>query len=56
LPEIVEILGPRPYPFKASIKEYLEELKERNAEDEKLKQEKEAEKANDSDTKTESTA
>ena len=37
LPEIVVILGPRPYPFKASIQEYLQELKERSAEEEKTK-------------------
>ena len=29
LPDIVEILGPRPYPLKESIAQYLEELKER---------------------------
>lgn len=33
LPDIVEILGPRPFPLKASLLEYLEELKERDAED-----------------------
>ena len=42
LPEIVEILGPRPYPFKASIQEYLQELRERSKEEEKIKQEEEA--------------
>ena len=35
LPDIVEILGPRPFPLKASLLEYLEELKERINEDEK---------------------
>lgn len=34
LPDIVEILGPRPFPHKTSLLEYLEELKERVAEDE----------------------
>lgn len=34
LPDIVEILGPRPYPLKTSLLEYLEELKERINEDE----------------------
>ena len=34
LPDIVEILGPRPFPQKSSLLEYLEELKERAAEDE----------------------
>lgn len=37
LPDIVEILGPRPFPLKDSILEYLEELKERNREDEEIK-------------------
>lgn len=41
LPEIVEILGPRPYPFKASIQEYLQELRERSKEEEKINQEEE---------------
>jgi len=35
LPDIVEILGPRPFPLKATLLEYLEELKERINEDEK---------------------
>jgi len=34
LPDIVEVLGPRPFPLKASLLEYLEELKERINEDE----------------------
>ena len=34
LPDIVEILGPRPYPLKESIREYLEELKTRAHEEE----------------------
>jgi len=29
LPDIVDILGPRPFPMKASLLEYLEELRER---------------------------
>ena len=37
LPDIVEILGPRPFPMKANILEYLEELKERVIEDEQIK-------------------
>lgn len=37
LPDIISILGPRPYPMKESIKEYLEELKERKVEDEEIK-------------------
>ena len=30
LPDIVEILGPRPFPIKDTLKEYLLELQERN--------------------------
>ena len=44
LPDIVEILGPRPTPLKASLLDYLEELKERINEDEReaeLKKEEE---------------
>jgi len=29
LPDIVDILGPRPYPLKQSLLEYMEELKQR---------------------------
>jgi hypothetical protein len=29
LPDIVDILGPRPYPMKQSLLEYMEELKQR---------------------------
>lgn len=34
LPDIVEILGPRPFPHKQNLLDYLEELKERAIEDE----------------------
>jgi hypothetical protein len=34
LPDIVKILGPRPFTLKASLLEYLEELKDRIVEDE----------------------
>ena len=37
LPDIVEILGPRPFPMKANILEYLDELRERDKEDEQIK-------------------
>lgn len=37
LPDIVEILGPRPFPLKDSILEYLEELRERDRDDEAIK-------------------
>lgn len=33
LPDIVEVLGPRPYPQKQQLLDYLEELKERQVED-----------------------
>ena len=44
LPDIVEILGPRPFPLKASLLEYLEELKERITEDEEAAKKAEEEK------------
>lgn len=34
LPDILEIMGPRPYPLKETIAKYLEELKERQEVDE----------------------
>ena len=47
LPDIVDILGPRPYPIKESVIEYLQELRERKdtvdemaAENDKAAQEK----------------
>jgi hypothetical protein len=44
LPEIVEIMGPRPFPMKESIAEYLQELKDRKVTEDELKeQETEAE-------------
>ena len=39
LPDIVEVLGPRPFDMKESLKEYLTELRERAVSDEKLTQE-----------------
>lgn len=35
LPEIVDLLGPRPYPMKETLIEYLEELRERKVEEDK---------------------
>ena len=29
LPDLIEVLGPRPYPMKESMKEYLDELEKR---------------------------
>jgi hypothetical protein len=36
LPDIVDVLGPRPFDMKDSLREYLAELKERATMDEKL--------------------
>ena len=38
LPEIVEIMGPRPFPLKETLKDYLQELTERQKEEEELKE------------------
>ena len=40
LPDIVEVLGPRPYPQKKELLDYLEELKERKKEDEEAEEKK----------------
>jgi len=37
LPDILRILGERPFPMKESIKEYLSELREREAKEEEKK-------------------
>ncbi len=34
LPDIVDVLGQRPYPLKESLLEYLEELRERKVQEE----------------------
>jgi hypothetical protein len=34
LPDIVEVLGQRPYPLKETLLEYLQELRERKVEEE----------------------
>lgn len=34
LPDLVRILGDRPYPLKETVREYLEELRDRNTKDE----------------------
>jgi len=39
LPDIVEIMGPRPFPMKETVKEYLSELKEREQVEESLAEE-----------------
>ena len=59
LPDLIEILGERPFPMKENIKEYLAEIKERNIEEqeaaekeaeEKMKQENEKESEDDPDS------
>ena len=64
LPDLIEILGERPFPMKENIKEYLAEIKERNIEEqeaaekeaeEKMKQENEKESEDDPDSDTDST-
>ena len=52
LPDIVEVLGQRPYPLKASILEYLEELKERRV-DEKAQEDAAAAKIAEEEVKKE---
>ncbi len=51
LPDIVEIMGARPYPYKATILEYLEELKLRDVEDKEaeVKKEEDAAKVQEED-------
>jgi hypothetical protein len=39
LPDIVRILGDRPYPLKESVKEYLIEMQDRQAKEEEQKKE-----------------
>ena len=45
----MEILGPRPYPHKQNLLDYLEELKERAVEEEKKENEEEKESGSDDD-------
>lgn len=52
MPDIVDALGPRPFEQKASLMEYLEELKERNLEEEKEEAEQKA-KAEEEEAKEE---
>ena len=39
LPDLIEVLGQRPYPLKSSLLEYLQELKERKTEESQKKEE-----------------
>jgi len=41
LPDIIRILGDRPFPMKESIREYLEELKERKEKEDEKEADKE---------------
>ena len=43
LPDIVEILGPRPFPLKESVQDYLQELKDRKETEEELKEKEDKE-------------
>lgn len=36
MPDIVDLLGPRPYPVKETVLEYLKELRERKEEEPKV--------------------
>lgn len=49
LPDIVEILGQRPFPMKSTLLDYLEELKERAAEDKRIEEEEAAKKSEEVD-------
>ena len=42
MPEIVEILGPRPFGMKEGLREYLEEMKDRDEVDATLVEEEKA--------------
>lgn len=50
LPDILRVLGDRPYPLKENVREYLEELKERTNKEEEAAANTPAEDANKSET------
>ena len=56
LPQIMKILGDRPYPLKESIKEYLEELEKRKEEEEKKAEDAEIDAAEQALSKDDATA
>lgn len=41
LPDIIRVLGDRPFPLKESIREYLHELEERQQKEEEIKESEE---------------
>lgn len=51
LPDIIDVLGPRPFPMKETIKEYLEEMEKRNAEENMTTEESEETEEEDDETK-----
>lgn len=51
LPDIVEIMGERPFPMKETVQEYLRELKERQVVDASLKEETDRQKAEQEERK-----
>lgn len=53
LPDIVEIMGERPFPMKETVQEYLRELKERQVVDASLKEETDRQKAEQEERKKE---
>ena len=56
LPQIMKVLGDRPYPLKESIRDYLEELERRKAEEERNQEIEAAEAAMKSTETSEETA
>lgn len=50
LPDILRVLGDRPYPLKENVREYLEELKERSHKEEETAASTPAEDANKSES------
>lgn len=45
MPQIMKVLGERPYPLKENIRKYIEELEQREKEEEELKVKEDAEAA-----------
>ena len=56
LPEIIEVIGDRPFHMKESIRNYLNEMKEREAAEAEKKAAEEAEKAEDVDAAEQATS
>lgn len=53
LPDIISILGERPYPMKANLKEYLEEITDRQRDEIKIAEEKAAKEEAEADAEAE---